>query len=68
MARSPASGVRRSWDTQATSSRRDCSIWRSRAWDVRSRSLLRASSSPTARISRGPEEASAPPAGPEPSR
>src|SRR5689334_8036228 len=46
MARSPASGVRRSCDTQATSSRRLASAWRSRSRASASHMLARASRRP----------------------
>ena len=44
MALSRASGVRRSWETQATSSRRDCSSLRSRCRDASSFAAAAASS------------------------
>ena len=56
MARRPASGVRRSCETQATSSRRASSSRRSRARDCASRSLVRSSSAASWRSSAGPDD------------
>ena len=56
MARRPASGVRRSWLTQATSSRRLASRFcsRARAWASRSWAVSRPSDSPVSSAGSGP--------------
>ncbi len=57
IARMPASGVRRSWETHETSSRREPSSRASRSRDSSSRRLVRASSAESACSSLGPRRA-----------